>query len=486
MSRREQQQERNESATPRQQLTEKESRDFRWIHAPVHNMQLAEVTAPMNKAGRTTQGETSNMTDPAGEDEESAALYIGELFSKSGGIEVSSKAAPSTTESKENGLALNVHERRTLDQYHYSIVADTTIRDREQVLSRYLEWRNSGNHPMTHSRKGKTEVGTSSGLSRKVPVLSVDQLWLWIVDDVTIVTASTCDFESFDDLVLEELVFSESRGKHPSPRTAPEMMETILRVITGPQMQSVSVKGNHNLKQPLEIFRDTIRLVAEEETKMTRAFIEEVVGASTGAYPLPRRDLGLEFQLLYEIKDIQNELDILLALTKTQESVCSSSYPTSMEDLAPSMRALRIEILAVQREAQSTRESINTLLDIRQKHTGNQDAEFGRQQAYTTMVFTIVTIVFLPLSFLTSLFALNVAVFPESPYPNQWIFPILFGCSAAFSIPAIVVALNVNELEEGSQGRGQFTTGDRPSWWRNVEYRYSSAKNGSIWRFLAR
>ncbi|PYH78290.1 hypothetical protein BO82DRAFT_357535 [Aspergillus uvarum CBS 121591] len=62
------------------------------------------------------------------------------------------------------------------------------------------------------------------------------------------------------------------------------------------------------------------------------------------------------------------------------------------------------------------------------------------------MVFTIVTIVFLPLSFLTSLFALNIAVFPESPYPNQWIFPILFGCSAAFSIPATVVALNVNEL----------------------------------------
>lgn len=68
---------------------------------------------------------------------------------------------------------------------------------------------------------------------------------------------------------------------------------------------------------------------------MTRAFIEEVVGASTGADPLPRRDLSLEFQILYEIKDIQNELDILLALTKTQESVCSLSYLVSMRILHP-------------------------------------------------------------------------------------------------------------------------------------------------------
>ncbi|KAB8076568.1 hypothetical protein BDV29DRAFT_154586 [Aspergillus leporis] len=43
-------------------------------------------------------------------------------------------------------------------------------------------------------------------------------------------------------------------------------------------------------------------------------------------------------------------------------------------------------------EAAATQDAINILLDVKQKNTARQNAEFGRQQASTTMVFTIVTI----------------------------------------------------------------------------------------------
>ncbi|OJJ37960.1 hypothetical protein ASPWEDRAFT_472784 [Aspergillus wentii DTO 134E9] len=123
-------------------------------------------------------------------------------------------------------------------------------------------------------------------------------------------------------------------------------------------------------------------------------------------------------------------------------------------------------------EADMVQNSINTLLDLRQKQASIKEAEFGRLQANDTvrqsntiMVFTIVTIIFLPLSFLSSLFALDVSSFPHEGdnlrYPEWWLFPILFGVSAAVSIPCIFVAFNVNSIikffqkQPRSPGQGQ-------------------------------
>lgn len=54
-----------------------------------------------------------------------------------------------------------LHIRRTLDQFHYYMTDDTEARDTDQVLSRYF----LGKYP-----------------NKPVPVMMVDQLWLWIVD----------------------------------------------------------------------------------------------------------------------------------------------------------------------------------------------------------------------------------------------------------------------------------------------------------------
>lgn len=83
------------------------------------------------------------------------------------------------------------------------------------------------------------------------------------------------------------------------------------------------------------------------------------------------------------------------------------------------------------------------------------------------MVFTIVAIIFLPLSFVSQIFALDVAEYPHASgnvqYKARWIFPIIceskllsinrtsvanrsVGISAAVSIPLIAVAFNVSEV----------------------------------------
>jgi len=55
-----------------------------------------------------------------------------------------------------------LHIRRTLDQFYYYMLEDTTIRDNDQVVDRWARQKLGKNNPR---------------------ILMVDQLWLWIIND---------------------------------------------------------------------------------------------------------------------------------------------------------------------------------------------------------------------------------------------------------------------------------------------------------------
>ncbi|CEN60548.1 hypothetical protein ASPCAL02984 [Aspergillus calidoustus] len=110
------------------------------------------------------------------------------------------------------------------------------------------------------------------------------------------------------------------------------------------------------------------------------------------------------------------------------------------------------------KEAEVVQKSIGTLLDHKQKQANTMEAKSTRKQAQDTakqtdtiVIFTVVAIVFLPLSFLTSLFALNISTFPHQgdalAYQGWWIFPILFGVSIIVSGSFMTVAFKANTLK---------------------------------------
>lgn len=72
------------------------------------------------------------------------------------------------------------------------------------------------------------------------------------------------------------------------------------------------------------------------------------------------------------------------------------------------------------------------------------------------MVFTIVTIIFLPMSFIASVFAIPVRDFPHRDgapsIPFSYVSKIMFGAGLAISIPLIVLAFTFDNL-------GLFTRG---------------------------
>ena len=72
------------------------------------------------------------------------------------------------------------------------------------------------------------------------------------------------------------------------------------------------------------------------------------------------------------------------------------------------------------------------------------------------LVFTIVTIIFLPLSFIASIFDIDIVEFPRGPDGDQqlrlsYVAKYTFGVGFAISIPLIAIALSVDDIGDGCQ-----------------------------------
>ncbi|PWY84818.1 hypothetical protein BO70DRAFT_378975 [Aspergillus heteromorphus CBS 117.55] len=448
--------------------TAKSDLKFRWIHIPINHMQLIEHDFDT--------GDTYTKRNKL-------ALYMPYLTpgdmpvakeqnTESPKMDVWGEEIASFT-SEDRIDRGTLQEPMTLDQYFYATIENTQKRDGDQVVTRYL------------SRTPET-------------------LWVWIIDDgmkiqsrsmaslnltspsETIITATTKPAGQTKDILsasIQDLLMStDNRGRSERPASVNAMIELILSVTTGLfsrrtiNLPAPSGKRTKERKSPLEIFRESIRYVADVENTLFKEFLESLhdeqnVSDRThrgwiGDLQLnPYHIISKEAELLDEIKDIRDELNILRTLEEAQEKVWKQAFQTEKLESLPNIEHSNIstptevlrELDEMVIEAGMVQDAINTLLDLRQKQASIKEAEFGRQQANDTarqsnivMVFTIVTIVFLPLSFLTSVFALNVSDFPHQSgnveYQGWWIFSILFGVSACVSVPFMALAFNFHRV----------------------------------------
>ena len=85
-----------------------------------------------------------------------------------------------------------LHIRRTLDQYYFATLDDTSQRDKDQVVYR----------------------GTKAGRSlhsRNTRVVMVDQLWLWILDDSQSHIVPLCMVSGHTELLADTIITSFPR-----------------------------------------------------------------------------------------------------------------------------------------------------------------------------------------------------------------------------------------------------------------------------------
>lgn len=135
---------------------------------------------------------------------------------------------------------LPLHCRRTLDQFTYHMLEDTERRDVSQVMFRWAK-REAQRRSERELQKGETDrlqlrppkTNASLDSKDKLPLLMIDQLWLWVLEDEsTVITSLPNVWEQTENYNLERylrqrvLSGNDERGLIEGPL---DLANTIIR-----------------------------------------------------------------------------------------------------------------------------------------------------------------------------------------------------------------------------------------------------------------
>ncbi|PQE25595.1 ankyrin repeat protein [Rutstroemia sp. NJR-2017a BBW] len=261
--------------------------------------------------------------------------------------------------------------------------------------------------------------------------------------------------------------------------------------------------------QFFDFFERSIGVVIDKEAQCFQKFSNDLARVDSKLGPV-NMDSDLfsiieETQLLVEIRDIRDELGILQMilsdqLTPVEEfeefmNKATESKTNSPKAKAPNMviESHLYRIGKMDKLAEKTYQSLNHLLDLKQKQANVSEALSARKQmeslaqqaeaantlaensyeqtvlaadqaaesarqGKTVLVFTVITIIFLPLSFMAAFFAINVDVFPfnaDGKLPLDYVLKYLLSISGAISIPFILVAMNQDRITDFLKAHGR-------------------------------
>jgi Mg2+ and Co2+ transporter CorA len=355
-----------------------------------------------------------------------------------------------------------LHLRRTLDQFFYHNI-DTQMRDADQVVYRY-------------QKRHQDE------LSGDPKIFMVDQLWMWIIGKDLVVTSFPRRWRQprNDPLNVLDGIIEDINSKTRKPI---ENVYELAMTITGRCYGDFDRKGGEEL-QFFDMFEASLGAAMDHEAFLFQQFLEASYHASSWLLEHKRAerfsqpafvdkllDVGAETALLAEIKDIRDELNIIRMVLGYQEGLVGDfrKVVRNVYEQERSHVQLRLvekifddqektisnplkDISRMSEQAERIYISITDLLDLKQKHANAFEARFARDQAVgtirqgrTILVFTIVTVIFLPLTFIAGVFAINLEDWP-APLTLPYVSEYIFGIGLGISIPCIVIAMTVDEI----------------------------------------
>ncbi|KAI1868830.1 hypothetical protein JX265_006809 [Neoarthrinium moseri] len=370
------------------------------------------------------------------------------------------------TGSDEDSNARNdarVHPRRSLDQFYYSSLADTSKRDADQTISK---WTGSD-----IPEDGRNEAAADSLM------IVVDQIWCWVLDNLlSFFPSPTQDAKgaSVRFIGLYESICQQCT----SCKTVWDLYSCLVKEATTFLFHQV----NRNFTDLLEVYSWVVNKKVASQTEYFQMFHEY---NSTGQLESAFLDGSQELRLVLDVADIIDELKMIQHIVHKQREVIKSLVvalrtPSDAKDdsnetivhtvltisgneaggsakqtnliifnpqtgltLSETIRFLAqgisgnarsilihadeelnlllIGLDTVKRDASTAHKELLNLLDLKQKAAALAEARATSQQGRVILLFTIVTIVFLPLSFFTSYFGQNVSdITGDENNPTTW------------------------------------------------------------------
>ncbi|KAI1388674.1 uncharacterized protein F4822DRAFT_403525 [Hypoxylon trugodes] len=381
---------------------------------------------------------------------------------------------------------LPFHRSRTLDMYYRG--RSEAVTDEDQVVSRFMGLRNGVGSTGPESTKREREGKQTS------EILHVGQLWLWVIDEKTIITGTThyprADTDPMFEGILDRLSDSDNSFNREAVLASTDsfvkfIFNFYVNIVDNLTLDVNFADSDEEQSESYlvdEIFASSIERVSKQESDLRKKFRDQIGDVPIEGEDEIHKDVSKATELLTEIQDIRGELKMIRSVVRTQQRVWNqlSNQPTGYSEDSdgkqndnsgkgtdPSYVLDRIQGLL--EFAEEVEKNVESVLELRMNHLNLHEAENTRKQGETLMVFTVVTIIFTPLSFVTSLFAVNISVFPHSGdnvlFPPGLVFGILVGVLVGFSLIVwIVVKVSKTEVRQRLLGKNiKVLKKDRPN-----------------------
>lgn len=400
-----------------------------------------------------------------------------------------------------------LNTRRTLDQYGYPSLRDTRSRDDDQMLYKLTKERTclpglgpglqgqvSDSSAGSGSRKSK--ASSQDGENEEDPedvilngnVLMVDQLWLWAIDSHTLLSffpkreGDAIEGPLYQQADLRDSIFNEVNVD------LTRQCENALDLAALAVLHAVTVLLDRSSHPDLEVFRifeEAISVLTEKLTSSLKTFRAEGFRDKAVAYePVENKARSIRARhkaegrraeeenrdntsALLELRDIEDELLILLHLFERQSKVVSSMLSTfarpEIRERTTNGRVFLSEALKrlseyahqaqemIQR-VRNTRNDYDKLLQMVQRQAQVDEVRLSRlhadlasAQSRSVMIFTTFTVIFLPLTFFTGLFGMNTQEWGGENYlPLKTIGAISLPSSLALIALSLIAAWSTN------------------------------------------
>ncbi|KAF2436054.1 hypothetical protein EJ08DRAFT_224342 [Tothia fuscella] len=405
-----------------------------------------------------------------------------------------------------------LHCRRTLDQYHYdsldsdaSVKSDSQPRNSDQVVQRFMgaqeKWKDEDANVLMVDQLWMVL------LEDDTLITSFPQRW----GHTERHESNATKLADFAGMISKELS-NESRQPLTS---AYDMILLIIDIVTTSLFDG-AVHRNEKLRF-FEFFERRIQEVTNSEAELFSHLKQQLGKHLEKSDDTLRNlldellDISIEVDLINEIKDIQDELEIIDSILACQSGVLeqmgdlftyrdpddkqrpSPQTVNKYNKIVESVEQRRLKINKMGANAKRTHKAVNistklsisfakltsvqltNLFDLKQKQANVLEAHYARKvaqvkytsscltgclrskdsgrQSTTLMIFTVVTIVFLPLSFMSSFYALSVKEYPRDPtnqnqisLPLQYVAARVLGIGMVIAFVIVALGFFVNSL----------------------------------------
>jgi hypothetical protein len=363
-----------------------------------------------------------------------------------------------------------IHTRRTLDQFQYKEMT-TQERDADQVMSRYLDRR---------AEKLKCEGSSDPKIRNDRGILVVDQLWLWILGP-QLVISSLAQHEQHDEsplAPLPSLLTSVMDRVNPRLETPVKSVDELAGAIIEECLLACDRSTREECRLGYrDVFSASVNAAMVTQVKHFEEFEQDSLEASQWIKTSLQKhavrdgersnenedmtfvenllDISDEIKLLSEGKDIEDELGILDNILSTQVSILAKMDKLVVSELHHDLAEQKDDLNHLAQWMRNINRSITDLLDHKQRYANAIEARYSREQADSAatgnrilMVFTFVTILFLPLSFLAAFFAMSIEQLPDRFYrprqsPMEFVSRYVIGTGLGTAVAIMFIAFSI-------------------------------------------